>query len=159
MLSLTSWTYYLRGEVVDREPFQVSDLLLAGELDGELLIEVPVQHVHLISPGNPAQLTQICVQMFLQITRLKSGEIGVSVLQHVLPHVILCHGADGHVGLKPVLLAECSDCSVKDFGEDGVPGEEGGHQGGGCLPELVPDPQNDAISENKRTSEEYNTEL
>ena len=121
MLSLTSWTYYLRGEVVDREPFQVSDLLLAGELDGELLIEVPVQHVHLISPGNPAQLTQICVQMFLQITRLKSGEIGVSVLQHVLPHVMFCHGADGHVGLKPVLLAECSDCPVKEGGEDGVP--------------------------------------
>ena len=47
MLSLTSWTYYLRGEVVDREPFQVSDLLLAGELDGELLIEVAVKHVQL----------------------------------------------------------------------------------------------------------------
>ena len=43
LISINQW--YLACQIVDSKPFQVCNPFLTGQLDGELLIEVPVQHI------------------------------------------------------------------------------------------------------------------
>ena len=70
-----------------------------------------------------SQFPQISVRMFFEVSRLQPAQDCCGILQHVLPLSVLGHGTDSHqgprhIGLGHALLAECSDCPVKEGRQD-----------------------------------------
>ena len=112
MFSLNSRTNYLRGQVVDSKPFQVSDLLLTGELDGELLIEVPVQHV---GPATLVRHDEPLAAWSVGGPSPEEGVLPIPIIDKVLEEegvCVHCKHVSTHLGKRYIIRVKHIDTGI-----------------------------------------------